>query len=125
MQVICTDGTTFACESYELTEFGVVCYSEEQPDDADRYDRSPDQIGYVPHDRLWYVLPDGVAPNVPGATTADGPAPGPAPRPGAGPNEGRTVAPPVGRAGTGGAKGGGQEANPRREERRLARPARR
>lgn len=79
MQVICTDGTTFACESYELTEFGVVCYSEARPDDDERYDRSPDQIGYVPHERLWYVLPDGVAPNAPDVQPTGTPAPRPSP----------------------------------------------
>ena len=28
MQVICTDDTTFACEAYELTEYGVMVYSQ-------------------------------------------------------------------------------------------------
>ncbi|WP_226011190.1 hypothetical protein [Halomicrobium salinisoli] len=68
MQVICTDGTIFSCEGYELTEYGVVIYDQEHDSDEerDRYGGDPEQVGYVPHDRLWYVLPDGVTPNVSG-----------------------------------------------------------
>lgn len=109
MQVICTDGTTFACESYELTEYGVVCYSEEQPDDGDRYDRSPDQIGYVPHDCLWYVLPDGVAPAARGVQSTGRPAPA------SNPPDPQGVAPPAG-----GTRGG--ETNRETAGNRLARP---
>ncbi|WP_136717024.1 hypothetical protein [Halorientalis salina] len=62
MQVICTDGTVFTCRSYELTEYGVKLYGEGSDDDDDRYSDEPEQIGFVPHDRLGYVLPDGVRP---------------------------------------------------------------
>lgn len=68
MQVICTDGTVFTCESYELTEYGVVLYDQPQDPEAERYDSEPAQAGYVPHDRLWYVLPDGVRSNLEGVT---------------------------------------------------------
>lgn len=68
MQVVCTDGTVFACEGYELTEYGVMIYDQEHDSDEERerYAGDPDQVGYVPHDRLWYILPDGVTPNVSG-----------------------------------------------------------
>lgn len=64
MQVICTDGTTFACEGYELTEYGAMLYGQRHDPEGERYDSDPEQVGYVPHDRLWYVLPDGVTPSV-------------------------------------------------------------
>ncbi|WP_225335589.1 hypothetical protein [Halomicrobium urmianum] len=68
MQVICTDGTAFSCEGYELTEYGVMIYDQKHdPDEErDRYGGDPEQVAYVPHDRLWYILPDGVTPNVSG-----------------------------------------------------------
>jgi len=62
MQVFCTDGTVFACRSYELTEYGIKLYGQESDADDDRYGDEPEQIGFVPHDRLGYVLPDGVRP---------------------------------------------------------------
>lgn len=64
MQVICTDGTMFSCEGYELTEYGVMCYAQPRDPEGERYDSDPEQVAYVPHDRLWYVLPNGVSPNV-------------------------------------------------------------
>lgn len=60
MQVICTDGTTFRCESYDLTEYGVVLYGQEKNADAGRYEDDPEQFGFVPHERLWYILPEGI-----------------------------------------------------------------
>lgn len=72
MQVICTDGTVFACEGYELTEYGAVIYGQEFGEDSERYDSDPEQTGYVPHDRLRYILPDGVEPKLPGLATARG-----------------------------------------------------
>lgn len=78
MQVVCTDGTTFTCEAYELTDYGVTVYSQPHEPDEDRYAKTPDQMAYVPHDRLWYILPDGVAPRGPaavGRATNDSPAP--------------------------------------------------
>lgn len=63
MHVYCTDGTVFDCERYDVNEFGIVLYGDEKPKDTDRYDSNDaTQIGFVPHDRLWYVLPRGVAP---------------------------------------------------------------
>ncbi|MFD1586604.1 hypothetical protein ACFR9U_06390 [Halorientalis brevis] len=61
MQVFCTDGTVFACRSYDLTEYGVKLYGQ-HPDADERYRDDPEQIGFVPHDRLGYILPDGVRP---------------------------------------------------------------
>lgn len=118
MQVICTDGTAFSCEGYELTEYGLVLYDQPKDPETERYDSDPAQAGYVPHDRLWYVLPDGVEPNVAGLTQTQlgspaatsgqnapaagrqspggrqppgalgGGGPGPAPGPGGGPQRG-------------------------------------
>lgn len=65
MQVICTDGTRFACEGYELTKYGVKLLDEDRDGDDERYDTDPSAVGYVPHDRLWYIVPDGVRPNGP------------------------------------------------------------
>ena len=62
MQVFCTDGTVFTCRSYDLTEYGVKLYGQHAEADDDRYSDEPDQIGFVPHDRLGYILPDGVRP---------------------------------------------------------------
>ncbi len=75
MQVICTDGTTFSCEGFELTEYGVALYGQNLTREKERYDSEPEQTGYIPHDRLWYVLPDGVEPNVPGLSVAQGQPP--------------------------------------------------
>lgn len=68
MQVICTDGTAFPCEGYELTEYGAMIYGQEPDPDSerDRYRSDPEQVAYIPHDRLWYILPEGVTPNVGG-----------------------------------------------------------
>lgn len=68
MQVICTDGTTFSCEGYELTEYGIRLYGQEQDPDPERYDEDPEPVAYIPHDQLRYVLPDGVQPNAPVST---------------------------------------------------------
>ena len=62
MQVFCTDGTVFTCRSYDLTEYGVKLYGKNLGSDDERYSDDPDQIGFVPHDRLGYILPDGVRP---------------------------------------------------------------
>jgi len=63
MRVYCTDGTVFECERYEVTEFGLVAYGQDNEPAPDRYDdEGSEQIAFVPHDRLWYVLPSGVAP---------------------------------------------------------------
>lgn len=77
MQVICTDGTMFSCEGFELTEYGIALYGQNLAQEKERYDSEPEQTGYIPHDRLWYVLPDGVTPNmpVPLATQGLGPQP--------------------------------------------------
>ena len=72
MRVICTDGTTFDCKGYELTEYGVIIYGKELDPDHERYAGDPEQTGYVPHDRLWYILPDGVEPNVQAAAATQG-----------------------------------------------------
>ena len=72
MQVICTDGTMFTCKSYELTEYGIVLYDQRRDPEGERYESDPQQSGYVPHDRLWYVLPDGITPNVPGLSAMQG-----------------------------------------------------
>ena len=65
MQVICTDGTTFACAGYELTKYGVKLLGQEADPDEDRYETDGEPVAYIPHDRLWYIIPDGVQPNLP------------------------------------------------------------
>jgi|AntDeeMetagen285_2_1112576.scaffolds.fasta_scaffold03966_3 hypothetical protein len=65
MQVICTDGTVFTCKGFELTEYGVALYGQNLAQEKERYDNEPEQTGYVPHDRLWYILPDGVQSELP------------------------------------------------------------
>ncbi|SFR88659.1 hypothetical protein SAMN05216559_0518 [Halomicrobium zhouii] len=65
MQVICTDGTTFTCKGFELTEYGVALYGQNLAQEKERYDNEPEQTGYVPHDRLWYILPESVQPEIP------------------------------------------------------------
>lgn len=62
MQVFCTDGTVFTCRSYDLTEYGVKLYGQHPDSDDERYRDDPKQIGFVPHDKLGYILPDGVRP---------------------------------------------------------------
>jgi len=67
VNVICTDGTRFSCDSYELTEKGVKLYSgntEAIDEQRARYQSDIDeyQIGFVPDERLQYILPDGVYP---------------------------------------------------------------
>jgi hypothetical protein len=64
MNVICTDGTRFYCDRYELTEKGVKLYSGDIDDEPGRYESDTDdhQVGFVPDARLRYILPDGVAP---------------------------------------------------------------
>ena len=63
MQVFCTDGTVFACRSYDLTEYGVKLYGQSPDSNDERYRDEPEQIGFVPHDKLGYILPDGVRPS--------------------------------------------------------------
>lgn len=70
MQVICTDGTTFHCESYELNDYGAVLYGQELNENKDRYEEDPEQFAYIPHARLWYILPDGVRSHFPGLPNA-------------------------------------------------------
>ncbi|WP_336001158.1 hypothetical protein [Halorientalis halophila] len=60
MQVYCTDGTVFRCRSFEVAEYGVHLYGTPPDADEERYAGDPEQVGFVPHDRLWYVLPEGV-----------------------------------------------------------------
>ena len=72
MQVICTDGTVFTCDGFELTEYGVALYGQNLAREKERYDSEPEQTGYIPHDRLWYILPDDVEPNIPGLATGRG-----------------------------------------------------
>jgi hypothetical protein len=64
MNVICTDGTSFRCDRYELTEKGVKLYSGGTEEAPDRYEPDTDehQIGFVPDAMLQYILPDGVRP---------------------------------------------------------------
>lgn len=70
MRVICTDGTVFPCESYDLNDHGVVLYGQEEGDEDERYDEEREQIGFVPHWRLSYVLPDDVTPGAGPASDA-------------------------------------------------------
>lgn len=72
MQVICTNGTMFTCNGFELTEYGVALYGQNLAQEKERYDSEPKQTGYIPHDRLWYILPDGVEPNVPAPPATQG-----------------------------------------------------
>ncbi len=104
MQVICTDGTVFPCEGYELTEYGVMIYDQEHdPDEErDRYGGDPEQVAYVPHDRLWYILPDGVTPNVSGVQGLQSQQPQGA---------GQAGSPPTGQPGSPQAGQGGQPVN--------------
>lgn len=97
MQVICTDGTTFGCAGYELTKYGVKLLGQDTDPEDDRYETDGEPMAYVPHDRLWYIVPDGVQSSVPtGATGAQQvipqggvpaqPGPGrPGPQPGSAP----------------------------------------
>lgn len=63
MHVYCTDGTVFTCRRYDVNGYGLVLYGQEATEERDRYDDDePEQIGFVPHDKLWYVLPTGVTP---------------------------------------------------------------
>lgn len=64
MNVICTDGTSFRCDRYELTETGVKLYSGDSEAAPDRYESDTDdhQIGFVPDATLLYILPEGVRP---------------------------------------------------------------
>jgi len=67
MQVVCTDGTVFHCESYEVIDGGVKLFGKNVHDDGDpgdRYEPETDdvQVGYVPDDKLAYVLPDEAVP---------------------------------------------------------------
>ena len=62
MLVVCTDGTTFPCESYEVIDAGVMLFGEEHEEESEenRYASDKEQIGYVPHTALLYIVPDGV-----------------------------------------------------------------
>lgn len=60
MQVYCTDGTVFRVRSYEVTQYGVQLYGQPLEEEDDRYADDPEQRGFVPHDQLRYILPDGV-----------------------------------------------------------------
>ncbi len=73
MNVLCTDGTIFRCDRYELTEKGVKLYSGDTEETPDRYESDTDdhQIGFVPDAMLQYILPDGVRPA--GVSTAQQP----------------------------------------------------
>ncbi|MDS0259487.1 hypothetical protein NDI56_08785 [Haloarcula sp. S1CR25-12] len=64
MNVICTDGTSFRCDRYELTDKGVKLYSGAADEAPERYESDTDdhQIGFVPDVMLQYILPDGVRP---------------------------------------------------------------
>ena len=64
MNVLCTDGTSFRCDRYELTEKGVKLYRGDADEAPDRYESDTDehQIGFVPDAMLQYILPDGVRP---------------------------------------------------------------
>lgn len=64
MNVLCTDGTSFRCDRYELTEKGVKLYSGDTEEEPDRYESDTDehQIGFVPDAMLRYILPEGVRP---------------------------------------------------------------
>ncbi|WP_123536112.1 hypothetical protein [Halosimplex salinum] len=65
MQVYCTDGTVFECARYEVNEYGLVLYGTEKQRERERYDtKEAQQVGFVPHNRLWYVLPEGVTPQM-------------------------------------------------------------
>jgi len=65
MQVFCTDGTVFPCRSYQLTEQGVKLYEQPLDPDDERYSGDPEQVGFVPHERLLYILPDNITPAAP------------------------------------------------------------
>ncbi|MFC6757399.1 MULTISPECIES: hypothetical protein [Haloarcula] len=73
MNVICTDGTRFRCDRYELTEKGVKLYSGDAEEAPERYESGTDehQIGFVPDAMLQFILPEGVTPA--GASTAQPP----------------------------------------------------
>ncbi|PSP86318.1 hypothetical protein BRC83_01255 [Halobacteriales archaeon QS_1_68_17] len=75
MQVICTDGTVFECRAYEVIDAGVMLFGEEADDQPDRYAGGREQIGYVPHHQLHYIIPEDVA--------VGPPEPGPARQPSA------------------------------------------
>jgi hypothetical protein len=72
MGVFCTDGTVFTCRSYDLTEHGVELYSKRPDPDDERDAGDPEQVGYLPHERLLYILPDAIIPATPVGVQAAG-----------------------------------------------------
>jgi len=55
MRAICNDGLAIECRSYKAIETGVVLCADEDREEV---------VGFVPHDELKYVLPDGLASEV-------------------------------------------------------------
>jgi len=64
VNVICTDGTRFRCDRYELTEKGVKLYSGDTDGASERYESATDehQIGFVPDAMLQFILPESTTP---------------------------------------------------------------
>ncbi|MDG5776604.1 hypothetical protein VB773_22475 [Haloarculaceae archaeon H-GB2-1] len=58
MKVICTDGTTLTCESFEAIDSGVLLYDESRGSREEEDEREPEATGFVPLQELKYVLPE-------------------------------------------------------------------
>lgn len=94
MRVVCTDGTIFECRSYEVVSAGVVLFGDRVAEGAHRYAPDREQIGFVPHAELRYILPDGVEPRpAPDAPRARAPGAPPGPGRGGGQQRGRQPRP--------------------------------
>lgn len=56
MQVVCIDGTVIQCDSFQAKNKGLML--------KEKHQKQPETIGFVPFDRLMYVVPDDVVHNV-------------------------------------------------------------
>lgn len=62
MQVICLDGTTIQCARFRAIDGGVLLF---ESDTSQEDDEDEEATGFIPHERLRYVLPDEAQPATP------------------------------------------------------------